>query len=69
MEEKRICFSISQLKIMTAKHVLSEAGIPAFSVNKMDSSHPHIFDGAIELYVDKSHAEEAKKILIEEEIL
>jgi len=68
MEEKRVMFSISQIKIMTAKHVLSEAGIKSFSVDKTDSAHAGIF-GDIELYVDESVAKEARKILEEEEII
>ena len=39
MEEKKVLFSVSHLKIMTAKHLLSEAGITAFSIDKMDSAH------------------------------
>jgi len=69
MEEKRVFFSISQLKIMTAKHVLAEAGIPAVSIDKMDSAHALPFGGSIELYVDQSRAAEARRILIQEEIL
>lgn len=68
MEEKRVMFTVSQLKIMTAKHVLESAGIPAFSIDKMDSAHVGLF-GHIELYVDASHEKEARKILVEEEII
>lgn len=64
-----VCFSVSNLKIITAKHVLGEAGIEAFSINKMDSAHAGILGGTIELYVDALREEEAKKILIDEEIL
>lgn len=68
MNEKRVMFSISQIKIMTAKHVLSEAGIKAFSIDKTDSAHAGVF-GDIELYVDAPQADEARRILEEEEIL
>lgn len=68
MNEKRVMFSISQIKIMTAKHVLKEAGIQAFSIDKTDSAHAGVF-GDIELYVDESQADEARKILEKEEIL
>jgi len=68
MKEKMIMFSISHLKIMTAKHLLSLAGIEAFSVDKMDSAHAGLW-GDIELYVSESHAELAKEILVNEEIL
>lgn len=63
-----VCFSVSDIKIITAKHVLGEAGIKAFSINKMDSAHAGIF-GTIELYVDKADEERARKILINEEII
>lgn len=63
-----VCFSVSDIKIITAKHVLSEAGITAFSINKMDSAHAGIF-GTIELYVDVADEERAREILITEEII
>lgn len=63
-----VCFSVSEIKIITAKHVLEEAGIKAFSVNKMDSAHAGVF-GDIELYVDHLDEERARKILIDEEII
>lgn len=63
-----VMFSVSQLKIMTAQHVLKEAGIQSFVVDKMDSAHAGIF-GEIELYVLKADQLEAKLILIENEIL
>ena len=61
-------FSISQLKIMTAQHMLKEAGIESFVVNKMDSAHAGLF-GDIELFVQKEDAIEAKLVLIENEII
>jgi len=63
-----VCFSVSDIKIITAKHVLAEAGIAAFSINKMDSAHAGVF-GTIELYVDKEHEERARAILVEEEVI
>ena len=68
MEEKKVLFSVSHLKIMTAKHLLSEAGITAFSIDKMDSAHAGLF-GDIELYVDASHEDEARKILKDNEMI
>ena len=68
MKEKMIMFTVSHLKIMTAKHVLSEAGIEAFSVDKRDSAHVGLW-GDIELYVREHHAERAREILEEEEVL
>ncbi len=68
MDEKRVFFTVSNLKIMSAKHLLAEAGIQAFTINKMDSAHAGVF-GHIELYVDTSQAQEARSLLVEHEIL
>ncbi len=68
MEESRVMFTVSQLRIMTAKHVLKEQGIESFSIDKTDSAHAGVF-GDIELYVDKEHEVRARKILEEEEIV
>jgi len=68
MDESMVMFSISQLKIMTAQHVLKEAGIQSFVIDKMDSAHAGIF-GDIELYVAKENQVEAKLVLIENEII
>lgn len=64
-----VCFSVSDIKIITAKHVLGEAGIKAFSVNKMDSAHAGILGGTIELYVNEADEERAREILVTEEII
>ena len=68
MNESMVMFSISQIKIMTAQHVLKEAGIETFVINKMDSAHAGLF-GDIELYVLKKDEVEAKLVLIENEII
>lgn len=68
MDEKRVLFTVSNLKIMTAKHLLSEVGIVAFSIDKMDSAHAGVF-GDIELYVDASQEAEARKILEDNDML
>lgn len=68
MDKNRIMFTVSQLKIMTARHVLEAAGIKTFVLNKQDSAHAGIF-GDIELYVDKAHEERARKILQEEGVI
>lgn len=67
-DKKRVMFSVSQLKIMTAKHLLSEANIVSFSIDKMDSAHAGVF-GDIELYVDHDKSAEARLILEEAEII
>ncbi len=69
MEEKRVFFSVSQIKIMTAKHLLAEAGIATVVLDKMDSAHALPLGGEIELYVDASDADEARRILKEEEVI
>lgn len=68
MEARRVMFTVSQIKIVTAKHILKEAGIEAFSVDKMDSAHAGLF-GDIQLYVSADQAAEARRILVEEEVL
>ena len=68
MDGKEIFFSVSQLKIKTAQFLLSEAGIASHVINKLDSAHAGLF-GDIELYVDASNEEEARRILDEGGIL
>ncbi len=53
---------------MTAKHLLAAAGIEAHSIDKRDSAHAAAW-GDIELYVDRSKSEAARKLLGEEGIL
>lgn len=66
--EKRVFFSISPLKVMTAHHLLKEAGIVSHSVNKMDTIHANVF-GHIEIYIYEEDEAEARKILEGAEIL
>lgn len=68
METDMILFSVSDIKIMTARHLLEEAGIKTFVIDKKDSAHAGIF-GDIELYVSKVHQLKARNILIENEII
>lgn len=68
MDNSMVWFSVSHLKIMTAQHVLREAGINSFVLNKMDSAHAGVF-GDIELYVQKEDQEKARHILLTEEII
>lgn len=68
MEERKVMFSISELKIMTAKHILESAGITAHSIDKRDSAHAAAW-GDIELYVDESKSIEARQLLWDEGIL
>jgi len=68
MNESMVMFTVSEIKIMTAQHVLREAGIESHVLNKKDSAHAGIF-GDIELYVDRAESEKAKQILEEEGVL
>jgi len=69
MENSKVYFSISQLKIKTAQFLLKEAGIQSFVINKMDSAHPQVFSGDIELYVDSLEEDKAYKLLVSEGII
>ena len=68
MDKEKVMFTVSQLKLKTAQHVLELAGIPSFPLDQMDSAHAGIF-GEIKLFVDKDHAEKAREILKQEEVL
>ena len=65
METTLIYFSISELKVITARHILSEAGIESFIIHKEDSAFSGIFGGKIEVYVRKEDQETADKLLKE----
>ena len=68
METESIFISVSQIKVMTALHLLEEAGISAHHINKMDSAHAGIF-GEIQIIVNKEDEEKTREILIEAEII
>ena len=68
MKDGLIFFTVSQIKVMTALHLLKEAGIEAYKVDKMDSAHAGLF-GNIEIYVPKDKEEEARSLLFDAEIL
>lgn len=68
MDGSKVMFSVSELKIVTAQHVLSEAGIESFVINKKDSAYTGLL-GEIELYVDKSDEVKAKQLLADAEVL
>jgi len=65
METTLIFFSISDLKITTARHILAEAGIESFVIDKKDSVYAGILGGKVEVYVRKEEKEEANKVLSE----
>lgn len=62
MMDTMVMFTVSELKIMTAQHLLNEAGIKSFVMNKKDSAHAGVF-GDIELHVLKTDKDEAYTIL------
>jgi len=68
MEKEIVYFSVSEIKVMTAMHLLQEAGIHAHSINKMDSAHAQLF-GNIQILVSKKDEEQAEEILKEAEII
>lgn len=68
MTNSMVWFSVSHLKIKTAQFLLSEAGIESHTIDKTDSAHAGLF-GEIELYVAEDKQQEAKDILISEEII
>jgi len=67
-ETEMVWFSVSELKIMTAKHILKEAGIPPFTIDKKDSAHAGAF-GDIELYVPKEFEGKAYELLVDHGII
>ncbi len=69
MDTSLVYFSISDLKIVTARHVLTESGIESFILNKKDSMHVGLFGGKVELYVGIDRQAEARKILEETGVL
>ncbi len=68
MDKETIFFSVSEIKIKTAQHLLTEAGIEHYVINKKDTAHAGVF-GDIELHVNEEDAERAKEILEKVEIL
>lgn len=68
MDTTTVMFAVSQLRIVSARHFLSESGIESWTVNKMDSAHAGLF-GDIELHVSTENESKAREILIKEEII
>jgi len=65
---KIVFISVSQIKVMTALHLLKEAGINANVIDKMDSAHAGVF-GHIEILIAEEDEHSAREILTEAEIL
>lgn len=68
MNKKQVMITVERIKSVTAQHVLREAGIEVYELDKMDSAHAGIF-GNIELYVPADQEQKAREILQREEIL
>lgn len=63
MSRKKIYSSDSQIQIMDAKHILDQANVNYFEINKMDSSYAGILGGSIELHVEEVDAKKALTLL------
>lgn len=61
----KIMSQAEYLLVEIAQQKLEQAGIPAFIMDKRDSSYPGIL-GHVELYVDRPHLTQAKSILEQE---
>jgi len=68
MENNKVFFTISEIKIMSAMHYLEQGGIVAHKIDKRDTAHVGAF-GDIEIHVDAADEAKAKQILIDAEIL
>jgi hypothetical protein len=69
MNNKTVYFAVNKLKMMTAMHLLEEAGIVAHKIDKMDSAHAGALGGKIEIHVSQEDKAKAKEILLKAEIL
>lgn len=63
METTLVFFSISEIKIASARHMLAEEQIESFTIDKKDSVYAGILGGKIELYVRKEDEANARKVL------
>lgn len=68
MQSESKFIAVSQLKVMTALHLLKEAGIDAHHINKMDSAHANMF-GEIQIIVSSEDEARTREILVEAEII
>ena len=63
MSNVKIYTSNVQIEIMDAKHILDEAGINYFEINKMDRAYVGMLGGSIELHIAEEDAEKATELL------
>ncbi len=68
MDETMIYFTVSEIHIASARHLLEEAGIESFVINKKDTAYAGII-GDIELHVRLEDKEKATQILMDNGIL
>ena len=68
MDTTTVMFAISELRIVTARHLLSEAGIESWVLDKKDSAHAGLF-GDIELHVNTENKDKARELLVKEEFI
>ena len=70
MDTTKVMLAISDLKLVSARHFLEEAGIKCFVIDKRDTAYGHLPGmGLMELYVDKEKESLALKILEENGML
>lgn len=65
MEMSTVYKNTSDLKVVTARHLLSEAGIETFILNKSDSAYVGLFGGEILVNVALPDATKAVELLRE----
>jgi hypothetical protein len=63
MTKQKIYSSDSRIQIMDAKHILDDAEVNYFEINKMDTAYAGILGGNIELHVDEKDAQKAVELL------
>ena len=68
MENKYSFINVTPLKLMTAKHLLDEAKIEYFVIDKRDTAYTGLID-SVEIRVDSAKEEEAIRIFKAAEII
>jgi len=65
MKTTLVYFTVSDVKMVGARHLLAEEGIESFVLDKKDSAYAGVLGGSIELYVRKDESEKAHALLTE----
>ncbi|EDP94818.1 DUF2007 domain-containing protein [Kordia algicida OT-1] len=63
MSKVKIYTTTEQIQAMDAKHILDEARINYFEINKMDRAYAGMLGGSIELHVAEEDVEKAAQLL------